>query len=39
MMEYILHIILAHGAKWAEVAAQLRRMFLNRSHMGKEEKK
>lgn len=27
MMEYMLNIILTHGAKWAEVAAQLRRVF------------
>lgn len=37
-MEYKLHIILPHGAKRAEVAAQLR-IFLNRSNIGKEEKK
>lgn len=36
----MLHIALAHGAKWAEVAAQLRRIFfLYGSNMGKEERK
>lgn len=39
MMEYTLHIILANGANWAQVATQLRRIYFYRNNMGEEEKK